>query len=71
MNLIFRQMQDPASSTFTYLLGDPGSRAAVLIDPVFEQAQRDSALLAELGLSLQYTVDTHIHADHITAAWLL
>jgi glyoxylase-like metal-dependent hydrolase (beta-lactamase superfamily II)/rhodanese-related sulfurtransferase len=71
MQLVFRQMQDPASSTFTYLLGDPESGSAILIDPVFEQAQRDSALLGELGLRLEYTLDTHLHADHITAAWLL
>lgn len=69
MNLIFRQLQDPASSTFTYLLGDSETREAVLIDPVFEQAQRDAALIAELDLALQYTLDTHLHADHITAAW--
>ena len=71
MNLIFRQMQDPVSSTYTYLLADPATRQAVLIDPVFEQAQRDSALIFELDLKLGYTLDTHVHADHITAAWLL
>lgn len=67
--LIFRQLFDPASSTYTYLLGDSGQ--AVLIDPVFEHEQRDSALLRELGLRLVATLDTHVHADHITAAWLL
>lgn len=71
MDIIFRQMQDPTSSTYTYLLADPDSRAAALIDPVFEQAQRDSALIIELGLKLEWTLDTHVHADHITAAWLL
>lgn len=71
MHLIFRQLQDPASSTYTYLLGDPETGSAVLIDPVFEQAQRDAALIAELGLKLEYTLDTHLHADHITAAWRL
>lgn len=69
--MIFRQLQDPASSTYTYLLGDQRTRSAVLIDPVFEQAQRDSALIEELELKLDYTLDTHVHADHITAAWLL
>jgi glyoxylase-like metal-dependent hydrolase (beta-lactamase superfamily II)/rhodanese-related sulfurtransferase len=64
-------MQDPASSTYTYLLGDAASRAAILIDPVFEQAQRDSALLDELDLKLEWSLDTHVHADHITGAWLL
>jgi glyoxylase-like metal-dependent hydrolase (beta-lactamase superfamily II)/rhodanese-related sulfurtransferase len=69
MGLVFRQLQDPTSSTFTYLLADPESREAVLIDPVFEQAQRDKALMSELNLNLKYTLDTHLHADHITAAW--
>jgi len=69
--LIFRQLVDPKSSTYTYLLGDSQSGEAVLIDPVFEQARRDAALLAELGLRLTYTLETHVHADHVTGAWLL
>jgi len=67
--LIFRQLFDAPSSTYTYLLGSEGE--AVLIDPVFEHARRDSALLRELGLKLVATLDTHVHADHITGAWLL
>ena len=66
---VFRQLFDPVSSTYTYLLGDAGE--AVLIDPVFEQARRDLALVRELGLTLVATLDTHVHADHVTAAWLL
>jgi glyoxylase-like metal-dependent hydrolase (beta-lactamase superfamily II)/rhodanese-related sulfurtransferase len=69
--LIFRQLFDPQSSTYTYLLGDKASGAAVLIDPVFEQVRRDSALLGELGLTLVATLETHVHADHVTGAWLL
>src|SRR5258706_441882 len=69
--LIFRQLFDPQSSTYTYLLADPAAREAVLIDPVFEQARRDAALLEELGLKLAWTLETHVHADHVTAAWLL
>jgi glyoxylase-like metal-dependent hydrolase (beta-lactamase superfamily II)/rhodanese-related sulfurtransferase len=69
MNLLFRQLQDPASSTFTYLLAHPRSAEAILIDPVFEQADRDAALVNELSLKLLYTLDTHLHADHITGAW--
>lgn len=69
--LIFRQLFDPTSSTYTYLLGDPASREAVLIDPVFEHERRDVALLRELGLRLVATLDTHVHADHVTGAWLL
>ncbi len=68
--LIFRQLFDQQSSTYTYLLADPGAREAVLIDPVFEQAQRDAALVAELGLKLGWTIETHVHADHVTGAWL-
>lgn len=69
--LIFRQLFDPQSSTYTYLLGDPRSGTAVLIDPVFEEARRDAALIAELGLRLAWTLETHVHADHVTAAALL
>jgi len=69
--LIFRQLFDSVSSTYTYLLGDSGSGEAVLIDPVYEHDRRDRALLRELGLRLVATLDTHVHADHVTAAWLL
>ncbi len=69
--LVFRQLLDAASSTCTYLLGDSASGAAVLIDPVFEQVRRDTALLRELGLTLVATLETHVHADHVTGAWLL
>jgi len=69
--LVFRQLFDPQSSTYTYLLGDRASGAALLIDPVFEQVRRDAALLGELGLDLVATLETHIHADHVTGAWLL
>lgn len=69
--LVFRQLFDPTSSTYTYLLGCSVTREAVLIDPVFEQARRDAALVAELGLTLAWTLDTHVHADHVTGAWLL
>lgn len=69
--MIFRQLFDSTSSTFTYLLADADSRQALLIDPVFGQVSRDLALLDELDLTLHLVVDTHAHADHITAAWLL
>src|SRR4029453_18953324 len=69
--LVFRQLFDPTSSTYTYLLGCSVSREAILIDPVFEQVRRDAALIGELGLKLLWTLDTHVHADHVTGAWLL
>jgi glyoxylase-like metal-dependent hydrolase (beta-lactamase superfamily II)/rhodanese-related sulfurtransferase len=69
--MIFRQLFDPQSSTYTYLLADAASREAVMIDPVFEQARRDAALIEELGLKLAWTLETHVHADHITGAWML
>src|SRR5437763_15838205 len=69
--MIFRQLYDPQSSTYTYLVADGASREALLIDPVFEQARRDAALIEELGLRLQLTLETHVHADHVTGAWLL
>ncbi|MBM4363591.1 MAG: MBL fold metallo-hydrolase [Deltaproteobacteria bacterium] len=68
--MLFRQLFDARSFTYTYLLADPASRAAVLIDPVFEQVTRDQALLRELGLHLVATLDTHVHADHVTGAFL-
>ena len=69
--LIFRQLADPNSCTYTYVLGDRESGEAVIIDPVFDQALRDVALLDELGLRLKVALDTHVHADHVTGAWLL
>jgi len=70
-SLIFRQLFDAESSTYTYLLGDPGSRKAVIIDTVFEHHFRDRALVEELGLTLVAALDTHCHADHVTGAWLM
>src|SRR6185503_20842660 len=69
--IVFRQLFDPQSATYTYLVADRGSREALLVDPVFEQARRDAALIEELGLRLKWTLETHVHADHVTGAWLL
>lgn len=69
--MIFRQLFDPVSSTYTYLLGCDVSGDAVVIDPVFEQFARDAALIRELGLRVRYALDTHVHADHVTSAWLM
>lgn len=65
--LVFCQLFDPTSSTFTYLLGCKASKEAILIDPVLEQKDRDLALVSELGLTLRYVLNTHAHADHITS----
>ena len=69
--LIFRQLFDPKSSTYSYLLADGRAREAIMIDPVFEQALRDAALIAELELKLVASLETHVHADHVTGAWVL
>jgi glyoxylase-like metal-dependent hydrolase (beta-lactamase superfamily II)/rhodanese-related sulfurtransferase len=69
--MIFRQLFDTQSSTYTYLLADSATHEAVLVDPVFEHARRDAALIEELGLALGWTLETHVHADHVTGAWLL
>ncbi|QDP18502.1 MBL fold metallo-hydrolase [Sphingomonas xanthus] len=66
--MIFHQLYEPESSTYTYVFGCPDTRQAVLLDPVIEMVDRDLAALQELDLSLAYTLDTHIHADHITSA---
>jgi glyoxylase-like metal-dependent hydrolase (beta-lactamase superfamily II)/rhodanese-related sulfurtransferase len=70
-DLIFRQLFDAASSTYTYLLGCASTREALIIDTVFEQHRRDHALIEELGLTLVAVLDTHCHADHVTGAWLM
>jgi len=64
--MLFRQLYDSESSTYTYLLADLDLKEAIFIDPVLEQVDRDLKLLKELGLSLRYCLETHIHADHIT-----
>ena len=69
--MFFKQLFDPASSTLTYLIADDSNHEAVLIDPVTEQLERDVRLLREHGLALKYTLETHVHADHVTAAHAL
>jgi sulfur dioxygenase len=64
--MLFRQLFDPETSTYTYLLADELTREAVLIDPVLEQVERDLQVLRELDLTLRWAVDTHVHADHVT-----
>ena len=65
--MIFRQLFDSASSTYTYLLGSRQGGEALLIDPVIEKTDHYLRLIDELGLTLIKAIDTHVHADHITA----
>ena len=62
------QLFDTDSSTYTYVLSDPHSQDALIIDPVDHQIERDLAVLAQHGLTLRWIVETHAHADHITSA---
>lgn len=66
--MLFRQLFEPLSSTYTYLLGCPDTGDALLIDPVVNSIERDLQEIQRLGLQLRYTVETHVHADHITGA---
>lgn len=66
--MIFRQLFEKTSSTYTYLLACEETRQCALIDTVVDTTDRDLSVLQELGLTLNYTIDTHIHADHLTAA---
>ncbi|MGA7980598.1 MAG: MBL fold metallo-hydrolase [Chromatiaceae bacterium] len=65
--MIFRQLFDHTSSTYTYLLAERAGGEALLIDPVLENTDRYAKLIEELDLRLVLAVDTHIHADHVTA----
>lgn len=64
--MLFRQLFDAETGTYTYLLADPTSREALLIDSVHGQVERDARLIRELDLKLSYLLETHIHADHVT-----
>lgn len=69
--LLFRQLFDRDSCTYTYLLADADTKEAVIIDPVLETLDRDVKLITELGLNLKVAVNTHCHADHITSTGLM
>jgi len=64
--MLFRQLFDKESSTYTYLIADPETKTAILVDSVLEQVERDLKVLQQLDLTLRYCLETHIHADHIT-----
>lgn len=66
--MIFKQLYEELSSTYTYLLACEDTGQAVLIDPVYPTVERDLGIIKGLDLKLIYSIDTHIHADHITSA---
>ena len=66
--MIFKQVFDIKSSTYTYLIASAKGREAVIIDPVLENVDEYINILKELNLKLVKVIDTHIHADHITGA---
>lgn len=66
--IIFQQLFEPETSTYTYIIADAKTKEAAIIDPVLETVDRDIKLIEELGLKPIYALDTHIHADHITGA---
>jgi sulfur dioxygenase len=66
--MLFRQLFDKTSSTYTYLVASAKGREALIIDPVLENIEKYITLLNELNLKLVKVIDTHIHADHITGA---
>jgi glyoxylase-like metal-dependent hydrolase (beta-lactamase superfamily II) len=66
--ILFRQLFESDSSTFTYLIADPAAGEAILIDPVLETVERDLQVLKDMGLKLTATLETHVHADHLTGA---
>ena len=69
--LLFRQLFDTYSYTYTYLLADRKSKDAIIIDPVYEMAERDLQVIKDLGLNLRYALNTHVHADHVTGTGVL
>lgn len=69
--MLFKQLFDPESSTLTYLIADTSSREAALIDPVKSEVETYKTLLNEYGLVLKYSLETHVHADHITGSGIL
>ena len=66
--MIFKQVFDQKSSTYTYLIASAKGREAVIIDPVIDNVENYIKLLHELDLKLVKVIDTHIHADHVTGA---
>jgi glyoxylase-like metal-dependent hydrolase (beta-lactamase superfamily II) len=66
--MIFRQLFEPQASAYTYLIACEETGEAALLDPVIETVERDLRVIRDLGLTLACTIETHIHADHVTGA---
>ena len=66
--MFVRQLFDRETSTYTYLIADEATSEAAIIDPVKEQFERDVLLIKQLGFTLKYVLETHVHADHITSS---
>ena len=69
--MIFKQVFDEKSSTYTYLIASSKGREALIIDPVLDNVEDYLKLLTELDLKLVKVIDTHIHADHVTGGAIL
>lgn len=69
--MLFRQLFHQPTGTYTYFLGCTQSKQSVIIDPVSENAQQYITLIEQLGFTLSFAIDTHTHADHVTALGLL
>lgn len=67
-DILFQQLFEKTSSTYTYLIADAKTLEGIIIDPVLETVERDYALIKEMGITLRYILDTHIHADHVTGS---
>lgn len=66
--MLFRQLFEPDSSTYSYLVACPDTGKCAIIDPVLDTVERDLGVLQAHNLELTYTIDTHIHADHLSGA---
>jgi len=66
--MLFKQLFEPDSSTYSYLIACPETGECAIVDPVLDTAERDLSVLQSLNLKLSYTIDTHIHADHLSGA---
>ncbi|QGN79349.1 hydroxyacylglutathione hydrolase (plasmid) [Piscirickettsia salmonis] len=69
--MIFRQLFDNQTSTYTYLIASDYGKESIIIDPVDSKIDSYIQLLSELSLKLVYSIDTHVHADHVTGSGLL